>query len=414
MASKSKKARQAAVKAKTGSAWPIIIWALIAAFAGYLQNRYGQFSDIRGFYGMRFQGGSHQWPYDWYTPVGAKDPLHPIEYPAISGLIVWLLTFITPQTGNPILNYFTINVVINAALFATTAYYVRKLADNKNTYLYILAPAVVMALNLNWDLWAMVPMLAAIYLFEKRKYNVSSILLAVSIAAKFFPVVLLLPIAIFMYKDKNIKGYTKYIAITAITWLLINLPVMIISFEGWKYFYDFSFHRILGEGSFYSIFYKLGLFVTIPNLVYYILNISVFGILIAWIISSKVNVPLSTTAYFTIFAFTIFGKQYSMQYVLWLAPLAVIAMAALSRKSKLIFSYLYLAWQALELAFRYSYFQNMVTNIYKGKGQVILNAISDTQYALISTMRYASVMIFTISLAISLGKKNKAAVLQTL
>jgi hypothetical protein len=89
-------------------------------------------------------------------------------------------------------------------------------------------------------------------------------------------------------------------------------------------------------------------------------------------------------------------------------------MAALSKKSKLIFSYLYLAWQALELAFRYSYFQNMVTNIYKGKGQVILNAISDTQYALISTLRYTSIIIFTISLAISLGNKNKAPSAQSL
>jgi hypothetical protein len=414
MASKSKQSRQLAAKSKAKSTWPVIIWALIAAFAGYLQNRYGQFSDIRGFYGMRFQGGSHQWPYDWYTPVGAADPLHPIEYPAISGLIVWLLTFITPQAGNPIFNYFTVNVITNAALFAGTAYYVRKLTDNKNTYLYIFAPAVVMALNLNWDLWAMVPMLAAIYLFEKRKYNVSSILLAVSIAAKFFPIVLLLPIAIFMHRDKNQRGFIKYFGITGITWLLINLPVMLISFEGWKYFYDFSFHRILGEGSFYSIFYKLGLSTTIPNIVYYVLNISVFGILILWITKSKANVSLSTTAYFTIFAFTIFGKQYSMQYVLWLAPLAVIAMAALSKKSKLIFSYLYLAWQALELAFRYSYFQNMVTNIYKGKGQVILNAISDTQYALISTLRYTSIIIFTISLAISLGNKNKAPSAQSL
>ena len=87
MASKSKRERQAAAaraaKAKNKSAWPVIIWALVAAYAGYLQNRYGQFSDIRGFYGMRFMDGQHHWPYDSYTPAGASGPLQPIEYPSL-------------------------------------------------------------------------------------------------------------------------------------------------------------------------------------------------------------------------------------------------------------------------------------------------------------------------------------------
>jgi hypothetical protein len=46
MASKSKRARQAAAKAKTKSAWPVIPRVLAAAFADYFQSHYGQFSDI--------------------------------------------------------------------------------------------------------------------------------------------------------------------------------------------------------------------------------------------------------------------------------------------------------------------------------------------------------------------------------
>ena len=113
MASKSKRARQAAVKAKSKSAWPVIIWALIAAYAGYPQNRYGQFSDIRGFFGMRFMDGQNHWPYDPQTRADGSTLL-PIEYPAITGVAIWLLTFITPSSGIPLLNYFGINVFIHA------------------------------------------------------------------------------------------------------------------------------------------------------------------------------------------------------------------------------------------------------------------------------------------------------------
>ena len=407
MASKSKRARQAAAKAKTKSAWPVILWALAAAFAGYLQNRYGQFSDIRGFYGMRFQGGSHQWPYDWYTPLGATEPLHPIEYPVISGVVVWLLTFLTPQSGNPIFNYFTVNALINAFLFAGTAYFVRKLSSSKHAYLYIFAPAVVMALNLNWDLWAMVPMLAAVYLFEKRDYTFSSILLAISIAAKFFPIVLLLPIAIYMFRDKNLKGLLKYVIGTGATWLAINIPVMLVSFEGWKYFYDFSFHRGLGEGSFYTIFSKLGLDITFSNSIYYLLNILVFGLLITWLLGGKENKTLSVSAFFTIFAFTIFGKQYSMQYVLWLAPLAVVAISKLGSKIQKNVIIMYVSWQIFEVAFRYSYFQNMITNAYTSKGLIIANPISAGQYGGLAAIRYLVFVFFTTFLFANIRKSFK-------
>ena len=256
MASKSKRARQAAAKAKTKSAWPVILWALAAAFAGYLQNRYGQFSDIRGFYGMRFMDGQHHWPYEPQLRADGSSLL-PVEYPAITGVAIWLLTFITPSSGIPLLNYFGINALVHALFFAGTGYYIKKLTNNSTAYLFVLAPACFMALNLNWDMWAVLPMVASIYYFEKEKRTISAVLLGIAIAAKFFPLVLLLPIGIYFLKGKQIKEGLKYLGITAATWLAFNLPVMIVSFDGWKYFYTFSFNRGLGDGSIYSVLESL-------------------------------------------------------------------------------------------------------------------------------------------------------------
>lgn len=397
MASKSKRERLAAEKTKAKSIIPILLWSLGAAFAGYLQNRYGQFSDIRGFYGMRFIDGQHNWPYDAYSPTGTTSMLPPIEYPALTGIIVWLLTFFVPDTGNPVFNYFAINAFMNAVLFMGTAYFVRKLTDNKHTYLYILAPAVLMALNLNWDLWAMVPMLASVYLFEKKKMNWSAGLLGLSVAAKFFPIVLLLPITIYLVREKLSKNIIRYVAITFTSWLVANLPVMIKSFEGWKYFYEFSFSRGLGDGSVYSIFSKLKTGISFGNIEYYSLNIIIFGIIIGFLLLNKKNYPLSVSAFLTMFAFTYFGKQYSMQYVLWLTPLMVICIYNLknySRKKAIIG---FVAWQMSELLFRWAYFQNLLTNVYLSRGQDITNQVSDEAYGIISIFRYA---IFALSFII--------------
>jgi uncharacterized membrane protein len=393
MASKSKRARQAAAKAKTKSALPVIIWALVAAFAGYLQNRYGQFSDIRGFYGMRFMDGQHHWPYDAYTKADGGTLL-PVEYPAITGVAIWLLTFITPATGIPLLNYFGINVVIHACFFAATGYYIKKLTNNSTAYLFVLAPACFMALNLNWDMWAVLPMVASIYYFEKQKRSVSAILLGIAIAAKFFPVVLLLPIAIYFLKSKQIKSGLKYLGIVAASWFAFNLPVMLLSFDGWKYFYTFSFNRGLGDGSIYSVLGKLGLGQVYSNPLYYVLNVVLFGMLILFLFKSKKNLSLAQTAFFTMFCFTYFGKQYSMQYVLWLAPLAVLTIASLPRKYIMPATYIYGSWQGIDLLFRITYLQNWVTNLSASRGTPVGNPISDQLYGSIALSRYILVFGF--------------------
>lgn len=358
---------------------------------------------------MRFMDGQHHWPYEPQLRADGSSLL-PVEYPSITGVAIWLLTFITPSSGIPLLNYFGINALIHALFFAGTGYYIKKLTNNSTAYLFVLAPACFMALNLNWDMWAVLPMVASIYYFEKEKRTTSAILLGVAIAAKFFPLVLLLPIGIYFLKEKQLKTGLKYLAIVVATWLAFNLPVMVVSFDGWKYFYTFSFNRGLGDGSIYSVIGKVGLGQVYSNPLYYVLNIALFGALIIFLLKSKVNFSLAKTAFFTMFCFTYFGKQYSMQYVLWLAPLAVLAISALPKKCIMPATYLFGAWQGIELIFRLTYFQNWITNLSASRGTPVQNPISDHLYGSVALIRYFTMAIFIIFLIRNISNlKDKEA-----
>jgi uncharacterized membrane protein len=330
----------------------------------------------------------------------------PVEYPAITGVAIWLITFITPSSGIPLLNYFGINALIHGVFFAATGYYIKKLTTNSTAYLFVLAPACFMALNLNWDMWAVLPMVAAIYYFENEKLTISAILLGIAIAAKFFPLVLLLPIGIYFLRGKQIKDGLRYFSITALTWLAFNLPVMVVSFDGWKYFYSFSFNRGLGDGSIYSVLGKLGVGQVYSNPIYYALNVSLFGALIFALLKSKSNLSLAHTAFFTMFCFTYFGKQYSMQYVLWLAPLAVLCIAKVQKPNEFLLTYAFVFWQLLEFAFRYSYFQNAMSKFYESKGTPLANPFADGTYGFYGLSRYAILTIFTILLLKHTFKKT--------
>ena len=197
-----------------------------------------------------------------------------IEYPPVIGLGNWLISFITPDT-NSYRWFFDINAVILIALFLISALIVRKIRPEYG-YLFPLAPAVIASLFINWDLWAVVSAMLAIYYFDKRRYEISAIALGVSIATKFFPLVLLLPITIILYRSAAIEQLRKYLTTTLLFWLVINLPIMATHFAGWWRFFKLNLER---SADFGSLWYGLGLLgVDIPflNLIYLIITITSF------------------------------------------------------------------------------------------------------------------------------------------
>ena len=403
MASKSKKN---AVKKE--SFLPLVATSILLGVFALMQNRYGQFSDVRGFFGMHFMDGLHHWPYSEHTLTGSTEKMHAVEYPVITGLVMWLLTYLIPNSDTAIYDYYTLTAVTHMVLLAISAYLIKVISNKKTAYYFIFAPAVLYSLYRNWDIWALVPMLGAILLFERKKYTQSAWLLSLSIATKFFPVVLLLPIAIILFRNKQISIFFKYSLTVLYSWVLINLPFALIDFKGWAYFYEFSYKRGLGSASIYEIVSILIPSITFSSIYYYIFNIGIFTLLITYMFKIRVIPSLAESSFFVIFAFILFTKQYSMQYVIWLAPLAVISMDKIAKKHKEILIYIYVLWQASELAFQYSFFQKILTDAYAKSETPMTIAVSNTTYASIGAVRYIVAVLFALLLAKYLFEAKKA------
>ncbi|MFM8673169.1 MAG: mannosyltransferase, partial [Candidatus Nanopelagicus sp.] len=175
-------------------------------------------------------------------------------YPPVIVLGNLLISLITP-TEISFSNFFDINALIIVILFFISAIIVRKISPTYQ-YLFPLAPAVIASLFINWDMWAVVSTLLAIYYFDKKKYEVSGIWLGISIATKFFPIVLLLPIAIIFYRSSQIRMLYRYLFTTAIFWGAINIPIALIYFDGWWRFFKLNIER---GADFGSIWFALSL-----------------------------------------------------------------------------------------------------------------------------------------------------------
>jgi Glycosyltransferase family 87 len=406
MASKSKQKRMRKLTKKETATSSVLI-AMGAAVFAIIQNRNGLLSDISQFYGLHFADGLHNWPFSYHTLLGSTVEQHPVEYPALAGLIMWLFSFLVLPSQLALSEYYRITAFFHIFVFGATAYYINKLGNRKLAVIFALSPAVLYSLNRNWDIWAIVTMLMAIYLFNKGKTQQSAIWLAISIAIKFFPLVILLPITIFYLRKKEIKQAVIYIAMTLGAWFIINLPFMLINFRGWSYFYEFSYKRSIGAASIFEVTQMLGFGIPTTKVAFYGLNLLALGLVVLYLVKSKKIVSVADGSFFTMFAFILFNKQYSMQYVIWLASLAVLAIFYLSKESQKKILIFYGIWQASELLFQYSFFQRILTGTFKGTATPASPEISDGFYATAGLVRYGLAIAFTLTLGLLLAKQRK-------
>jgi hypothetical protein len=136
----------------------------------------------------------------------------------------------------------------------------------------------------------------------------------------------LLPVILYFKTD--IAKMIRYIALTSLSWVAINLPVALTNFDGWSRFYKMNLDRSSDLG---SIWYALELRdITFGNsTLLSILLVLLASVAIASVANQSKVTRFETFAiisFLTVVAFVTISKVYSPQYVIWLTPLALIAL----------------------------------------------------------------------------------------
>ena len=302
------------------------------------------YSDLPSLFGDR-ELNKHKWAY-----AGTEKA---VEYPVITGLVMYATALITPSNSNSATNYFLINAFLIALLFI---FMVVLIAHIKPNFWYLLpvAPAMIASLYINWDLWAITSMLIAIYWFDKEKYKWSALALGISISTKFMPLFLLLPIFLILWRKNRIREIAQYSGIVIASWLAINLPVALTTPQGWWRFYDLNLSRGADWGSPWLAFSILG--INLANLNYLTILALLAGLTIITLIFFEFSITptLAQMSFILLAVVMIVSKVYSPQYVLWLTPLAILG---LNKKSV----HAFWIWQGGEVIYHIAIWQHLAT-----------------------------------------------------
>lgn len=331
------------------------------------------YSDLPALFGTRGLD-NNVWPYT------SND--NSVEYPVLTGMVMYATSFI----ANSPVSYFNINIFFLVLLFLATVLVVRKIRP-EFAYLVPVAPAMVASLFINWDLWAIATMMLAIYWFDRKQYTNSALLLAISISTKFLPTFLMIPIAFIFWRDSKIKELLKFGGIVVVTWFAINLPFALTTPTGWWRFYKLNLDRGADWGSIWLALQQLGVNFTNLNYLSILLLLIAMTAIAIILFELKYAPTLASVAFLVLASVMVASKVYSPQYVLWLTPLAAIALA---NKKDL---HAFWLWQAVETIYHLAIWQHiaLVTDAHFG--------LASTPFAVLTLLRIAGTIYLMAVLA---------------
>ena len=331
------------------------------------------YSDLPALFGTRGLD-TNTWPY------ASND--NSVEYPVVTGMVMYATSFV----ANSPVSYFNLNIFFLVLLFLATVLVVRRIRP-EFAYLVPVAPAMIASLYINWDLWAIATMMLAIYWFDRKQYTNSALLMALSISTKFLPIFLLIPIAFILWRDNKVKEAIKYLAIVAATWIAINAPFALTTPTGWWRFYKLNLERGADWGSLWLALQQLGVNFTNLNYLSILLLLIALTSIAILLFELKYTPTLASVSFFVLASVMLASKVYSPQYVLWLTPLAVIA---LINKKDL---HAFWVWQATEIIYHVAIWQHiaLVTDAKFG--------LASTPFAILTLVRIAGTIYLMAVLA---------------
>ena len=331
------------------------------------------YSDLPALYGARGMD-INSWPYS------SAD--NSVEYPVITAMVMYATSFI----ANSPASYFNVNIFFLILLFIATLIVVRKIRP-EFAYLSAVAPAMIASLFINWDLWAIATMMLAIYWFDRKQFLGSALLLGISISTKFLPIFLLIPIGFILWRETKLKELVKYLVVVAATWIAINAPFALTTPTGWWRFYKLNLERGPDWGSIWLALQQLGISFTNLNYLSILLLLIAITTIAVLLFELKYTPTLASVAFIVLASVMIASKVYSPQYVLWLTPLAVIA---LTHTKDL---HAFWLWQATEVMYHLAIWQHIaqVTDAKFGLGP--------TPYAILTLVRIAGTIYLMAILA---------------
>ena len=172
-----------------------------------------------------------------------------MEYPVLTGIYQYVsmslaktYTAVAKATGIPLLNgvaevvmFFNIAAFGLALAWLATVWATAMLAGRRiwDAALVAASPILIFQIFTNFDALATALAIGGLLAWARRRPALAGILIGLGVAAKLYPALFLLPLLVLGVRTGRLADAVRTTAVAALTWLAVNLPVMLLYPRGW-------------------------------------------------------------------------------------------------------------------------------------------------------------------------------------
>jgi uncharacterized membrane protein len=330
---------------------------------------------------------------DWAALYGgrgfAADPFAPFaagasfEYPVLMSVVASIAAVVArmlPFSGlNPTLAYWDVNFVFTAVLWIVTVVVTAKSAGRRpwDALMVAVAPGIILAGSINWDLWAVALFAVGLWLFGGRRPLWAGIFFGLGTAMKLYPLLVLGALLILAVRSLKWAPFLWAALGTVAAWLAVNLPMMVANPQAWSVFFTFSGERGPGLSSIWHAWDVAMDRIGGPTLDAGSLSLLAYGAfflcccaIFALGVLCRHRPRVAQLAFLIVAAFVLCNKVYSPQFVIWLIPLAALAVPRWRD---------FLIWQFFEVLHYWAVWMYLAKG---ASGSMVQHSMDDTFYVL--------------------------------
>ncbi|MEV4600357.1 glycosyltransferase 87 family protein [Amycolatopsis sp. NPDC049253] len=311
------------------------------------------YSDIVPLYSSERLNDPKTFPYvsSWQEDTQtAENQTRYMEYPVLTGLFQWVNAKLAAgwlSVANsgwlpgalPVAIYFNISAFWLSLAWLITVWATGRTMKRRpwDAVLVAISPLVLVQAFTNFDAIATACTAAGILAWSRKRPEIAGVLLGLGAAAKLYPLLLLGVLFVLCLRAGKLRTWGRTAGLTALTWLVVNVPFILVATRGWWEFFRLNTLRPMDPDSLYNVIsYTTGWTgfdgVLQKGQTPAILNtvIAVLFLLccagIAYVALTAPRRPrFGQLAFLVVAAFLLTNKVWSPQYSLWLVPLAVLA-----------------------------------------------------------------------------------------
>lgn len=285
------------------------------------------------------------------TQFDGKPAVRYMEYPVLTGIYQYMsmavaksYTALSKLAPVPVVAevvmFFDVAAFGLALAWLATVWATAGLAGRRvwDAALVAASPLLIFQIFTNFDALATGFAMAGLLAWARRKPVLAGVLIGLGAAAKLYPLLFLGPMLVVGLRTGRLRELARTAGAAAATWLVVNLPVLLLFPRGWSEFFRLNTRRGDDIDSLYNVVKsftgwrgfdaRLGFWQppTVLNTVVAVLFMLCCAA-IAYVAFTAPQRPRVAQLLFLVVAvFLLTNKVWSPQFSLWLVPLAVLAL----------------------------------------------------------------------------------------